>query len=192
MSPRTIGEQTAIAAIGDRLDRLTSHLRDSPRPSSGSSASEWFSFLASMKAIVGNSDNDASLIAGLMARDYLSRRLTMAPYCAAAKAQGAPGLDIDERTSTGERVIGEIKTTEPYKPNDLGAQQKTTFRKDFAKLNDADAPHRFFFVTSRRTFELMRRKYASEIPGVAVVLLPDGDELVGQPVAALSSPARTA
>jgi hypothetical protein len=73
----------------------------------------------------------------------------------------------------GERIVGEIKTTVPYGKNDLGAQQKTTFRKDFKKLNEANAPHKFFFVTSRRTFEIMQARYAHLIPDVQIILLVD-------------------
>lgn len=75
-------------------------------------------------------------------------------------------------------MVGEIKTTMPYGTNDLGSAQKAAFSKDFSKLNAASAGHRFLFVTERRTFELMRRKYASRIPGVSVVLLPSGESFV--------------
>src|SRR2546427_8105868 len=163
-------ELAALAAIGDRIARLAAHLREAPKPSAAYPALEWFAFLAGMKAIVGNGDMDVSLVAALIAREYLCNRLPMRPYDAAAKAQGAPGLDIDERTLDGERVVGEIRTTEPY-TNDLGAKQKEMFRKDFAKLNTADAPHKFFFVTSRRAYDLMKRRYVREIHGVVVVLL---------------------
>jgi hypothetical protein len=93
-----------------------------------------------MKAIVGNASNDMSFIAALMAKDYLYSTLPMVDYDAGLKPQGAPGLDIDERTSDGRRVVGEIKTTTPYNGPDLGAQQKAMFAKDFDKLNAASAP----------------------------------------------------
>ncbi len=118
-----------------------------------------------------------SFIAALMAKEYLCSAFPMADFDIGTKAQGAPGLDIDERTIEGHRVIGEIKTTTPYAGSDLGAQQRAMFEKDFAKLNKEDAPHKFFFVTDRATFQVVKRKYHTRIPGVTVVLLPLGESL---------------
>lgn len=169
-------ERAALEEVGRRIDLLADHLTKRPRPSDPASLADWFGYLDAMKAIVGNADNDASLVAALMAKEFLCRNLAMRPFDAAAKSQSAPGLDIDERTLEGARVTAEIKTTEPCGPRgDLGSNQKIKFREDFDKLNTADAAHRFFFVTSPRTFELMKRKYAREIPEVVVVLLPTGD-----------------
>jgi hypothetical protein len=77
--------------------------------------------LSGIKEIVGNASNDLSLVATLMAKEHLYRMLPMQPFDAALKPQGASGLDIDECTVDGERVVAEIKTTSPYRPNDLGA-----------------------------------------------------------------------
>lgn len=55
--------------------------------------------------------------------------------------------------------------------NDLGAKQKESFKHDFDKLNKTPAKHKFFFVTDTATFEVMQRKYASQIPEVKIVLL---------------------
>jgi len=141
-------------------------------------ASVLYAYLARMKEIQGNTDNGVSLVACLMAKEYLNRDLDMIPFDAAAKPQGAPGLDIDERTTAGARVVAEIKTTVPYGTNDLGAAQKNSFERDFAKLNAALGSNRYFFVTERRTFDLVRAKYARKIPGVKVVLLPSGESFV--------------
>jgi hypothetical protein len=113
-----------------------------------------------------------------MAKHYLMSKLPMSSFDAAQKPQGAPGLDIDARTIDGKRVVAEVKTTDPYQIEDLGAAQKTEFRKDFEKLRSVQAAHKFFFVTEVRTFEAMRKKYAREIPGITVVLLTTGDEYI--------------
>jgi hypothetical protein len=170
----TLRERRAVQAVLDRITALTQFLEDNPVPVDPPAA-VLYEYLARMKQIQGNTDNGASLVACLLAKSYLRARLGMEPFDAAEKAQGAPGLDIDARTIAGERVVGEIKTTVPYGAKDLGAQQKTAFEKDFKKLNSANAGHRFFSVTDRRTFALMRERYAQKIPGVSVVLLPDGD-----------------
>lgn len=133
----------------------------------------WLDTLREIRIIQGNTSNDLSLIACLLAKRYLSSRHLLLHFDAAAKPQGAPGLDIDIQTEDGQRIIGEIKTTIPYSgaKNDLGANQKASFLKDFEKLNKQDADHKYFFVTDHATFEVVNRKYLQNIPGVEVVLL---------------------
>jgi hypothetical protein len=141
-----------------------------------SSVIAWYKYLAMMKEIQGNTSNDISFVACLMAKEYLYRKLPMKPFDVASKPQGAPGLDLDERTQSNQRVIGEIKTTVPYKKDDLGAQQRESFKKDFQKLNSERADYKFFFVTEERTFNIIKKKYAQEIPGVTIVLLITGED----------------
>jgi hypothetical protein len=173
----TPGERQAVKEILDRIAALAGFLEKSPVPTDPD-LGVLYSYLAHLKEIQGNSNNDVSLVACLMAKEYLNRQLEMKPFNAVSKAQGAAGLDIDERTKAGARVVAEIKTTMPYGPKDLGAAQQSSFEKDFKKLDAAAAAHRFFFVTEPRTFELMRVKYAAKIPGVTVVLLPSGESFV--------------
>ena len=173
----TPGERQAVKEILDRIAELSRFLEKEPVPSDPSPGL-LYGYLARLKKIQGNADNDVSRVACLMAKEYLNRQLDMKPFDAVAKPQGAPGLDIDEHTKAGVRVVGEIKTTMPYGPKDLGAAQESSFEKDFKKLNAAAPAHRFFFVTEQRTFELMRVRYASKIPGVTVVLLPAGESFV--------------
>lgn len=173
----TSNERQAVKAILDRIAALALFLEKSPIPE-GAESDVLYSYLARMKEIQGNTDNGVSLVACLMAKEYLNHQLGMEPFDVSRKAQGAAGLDIDERTTAGARVVGEIKTTMPYGADDLGSAQRATFEKDFRKLNTASAEHRFFFVTEQRTFELMRVKYGSRIPGVTVVLLPSGESFV--------------
>jgi hypothetical protein len=69
--------------------------------------------------------------------------------------QGAPGIDIDVETSEGHRIVAEIKTTVPYKPSDFGGKQAESFKNDFAKLVEAEAAHKFLFVTDSRAFSAL-------------------------------------
>jgi hypothetical protein len=133
----------------------------------------WFDFLSRMRAIQGNTSNDYSFLACILAKRWLAERFDIGDFDAAAKPQGAPGLDIDLLTRDGKRIVGEIKTTVPYSgaKHDLGAQQKASFQKDFSKLNRAEADYKFFFVTDTATFDIVRQRYAQEIPGVEIVLL---------------------
>jgi hypothetical protein len=79
--------------------------------------------------------------------------------------------DVDVRTPDGRRLIAEIKTTDPYLPSDFGAQQKQRFLEDFAKLKNTVAELKYLFVTEGRTYEILARKYATQIPDVQIVLL---------------------
>lgn len=167
----TSNEQNQLAALERRQSELRNFVLEHPRPASDGSLSEWMAFLGAIKAITGNASNDLSFIATLLAKEYLCTALDMEPFDAALKPQGAPGLDIDERTRTGERVVAEIKTTVPYLATDLGAAQKATFRKDFRKLQLAEAPYKFFFLTDPRAYEVVIRKYETDLAGVSVVLL---------------------
>ncbi len=87
----------------------------------------WYSYITQIKRIIGNFDNDISFISCLMAKEFLCRRHSFNSIDVSAKSQSAPGLDIDEMTLDGHRVIAEIKATIPYKETDLGAQQKSMF-----------------------------------------------------------------
>ena len=97
---------------------------------------EWFGFLARFKDELGNFNTDVSLMATLMAKQYLEARLDLAPFDAALKPMGAPGLDIDERTITDERVVAEIRRHTLTDRDDLGAAQKTSFENDATNWRD--------------------------------------------------------
>lgn len=173
----TPSERAYLAAVHNQLERLQALLREIP--DADADAEDWFRFLAVMKAIQGNASNDLSFVATLLARDYLTYTLPLRLFDATAKPQGAPGLDIDQRTADGRRVVAEIKTTTPYQGSDLGAAQKKSFAADFAKLAAAEAEHKFLFVTDERTFEVLGRRYRPALAGVNVVLLPHGLSFVG-------------
>jgi len=170
----------------DTVTRLKTFLNESTLQPIHGSIPQWHGFLAQVKSILGNFNNRISFVALLMAKAYLVRKLALAPFDATSKAQGAPGLDIEERTLKGERVIGEIKTTEPYLMHDFGAQQLSMFKKDFDKLNAESAAYKFFFVSDSRSFELMKRKYAKRIPGVTFVSLLTNEECIATASSAAS------
>ncbi len=141
------------------------------------SPAEWYSALNELKQTLGNINNDISFIVTLLAKLYLKKRFGLFDFDAAAKPQGAPGLDIDEILPDSRRVVCEIKTTTPYIRSDFGAQQKTSFDKDFRKLADAEAGLKFMFVTEDATFKILcRPRYAAKLSGVAVVQLISEEE----------------
>lgn len=169
----TQSEQTFLQDMAKRLIRLREFL-NSADVESDKDILQWFSLVAQIKEIQGNSNNDVSFIACLMAKDFLAASFDLGEFDVAAKAQGAPGLDIDLQTLDGKHIIGEIKTTVLYSgaKNDLGAKQKESFKKDFEKLNKTPADYKYFFVTDAATFDIVKRKYTSLIPSEQVVLLP--------------------
>ncbi|RKQ13332.1 DUF7662 domain-containing protein [Ureibacillus endophyticus] len=137
---------------------------------------EQFELLKGLRRILGNVDNDMSFLGCLLIKEFLQSRHDFPELNMALKAQGSPGLDIDEMTVDGKRVIGELKTTYPYKENDLGAQQKNSFLKDFDKLQRNDAEYKYFFLTEQHTFDIVCAKYLNHLQGVYIVLLPDAIE----------------
>ena len=167
----TENERQALVQILRRLTDLKDFLNQPGLPDTSTGLHEWLFYLDAIKQITGNASNGMSLVGCMMAKEYLSQNLPMKPYDAALKPQGASGLDVDEQTIDGRRVIGEVKTTTPFKLNDFGAAQISSFRKDFAKLTLTPADFKFLFVTNLLAFDVLQRKYAKLIPDVTVVLL---------------------
>ncbi|MBD8034599.1 DUF7662 domain-containing protein [Solibacillus merdavium] len=130
---------------------------------------EQFELLKGLRRILGNIDNDMSFLGCLLIKEFLQSRHGLSDLKMALK----PGLDIDELTADGKRVIGELKTTYPYLENDFGSQQKSSFLNDFEKLQRNDAQFKYFFVTEPRTYEIVCAKYLTYLEGVKVVLLPN-------------------
>jgi hypothetical protein len=173
MNQMTPGEQGYLHKLAKRLITLQNFL-NSLDVKDDLAIDQWFEWLAQIKEIQGNSNNDISFTACLMAKAYLIREFgEIDDFDVSAKPQGAPGLDIDIQTRAGKRIIGEIKTTVPYSGarSDLGAQQKDAFQKDFAKLNNTPADYKYFFVTDATTYNIVKRKYAHQIPGVEIIQL---------------------
>lgn len=167
LTPR---EQEYCNAIADRIGRLRA-LLNARTFEMGAEPPAWYDFLSVLREIQGNSSNDLSFVATLLAKRYLAEEHG-AQFCAAEKPQGAPGIDIDVNGEDGARIVAEIKTTLPYQPRDFGAQQAAMFKKDFAKLVLAEAKHKYLFVTEPRAFDVLRKpKYSNLMPGVRVVLL---------------------
>jgi len=173
MNQMTPGEQEYLHKLAKRLIRLRDFL-NSLDVEVDVAIDQWFEWLAQIKEIQGNSNNDISFMACLMAKAYLVKEFgEIDGFDVSAKPQGAPGLDIDVQTLKGQRIIGEIKTTVPYSGarNDLGAQQKQALMTDFSKLNKTTADYKYFFVTDSATYNIVKRKYANQIPGVQVIQL---------------------
>lgn len=132
-----------------------------------------FELLKGLRRLLGNVDNDMSFLGCLLIKEFLQGRHNLPDLNMALKAQGSPGLDVDEMTVDGKRIIGELKTTYPYKESDLGAQQKSSFLKDFEKLQRNEAEYKYFFVTELKTYEIICNKYYQHLLGVQIILLPE-------------------
>jgi hypothetical protein len=167
-------EQLYLNNIRERIGRLQSFLNNNALPDD-SDIGSLFAFVEELRGILGNSANLQSFLSILLAKVYLVTRFDIDDFDAAEKAQGASGLDIDVQTRIGQRIVGEIKSTIPYGETELGAAQKKEFRKDFAKLNAAQADYKFFFVTHQETYNIVQKRYLKEIPHVETVLLTASD-----------------
>ena len=178
----TEGEQRYCSDIADRVAQVRDFLNANtlaqpPDPT------QWHSFISTFRKIQGNISNDGSFIATLLVKEYLRSKFSV-DFDAAAKPQGAPGIDIDVKSAEGDRIVAEIKTTVPYQASDFGAQQAASFKKDFAKLAASDAMHKFLFVTDSTAFEALKRdKYTRLMPGVRIVHLASGREHAAYPSA---------
>ena len=88
---------------------------------------------------------------------------------ALTRRAGAPGIDIEARTTDGKVIVGELKTTKPYQPN-FGAAQRTTILKDLMRLAKTNAYYRFLFVVDPEAYRaLSHSSFASQAPGIEVV-----------------------
>lgn len=132
---------------------------------------EQFNSLKNLRRILGNIDNDMSFMGCLLMKEFLQAKHEVPDLNMAAKAQGAPGLDLDVLTLDGKRIIGELKTTYPYQQHDFGAQQKVGILNDFSKLHRHNAKYKYFFVTELKAFNILQAKYSQYLNGVQLVLL---------------------
>lgn len=173
----TPNEQRHVKAVGQKLENVKTLLNKTVL-SEAAPMSEWLNCLITMKEIVGNAHNDLNTVACLMAKDYLCRRLAMRDYDALAKAHGAKGLDIDEQTLDGQRVIAEIKTTGAFGYKDIRQPQKDAILEDFHRLRATEATHKFFFVVDADVFAIIKRKYSAHALGVVTVLISTGEDFL--------------
>jgi len=123
-----------LSSTGTRLSKTRDALNDLDVAGLGYDSRGWLTALAALKAIAGNTSNDVSFVACLLAKAFLLQRYSVTTFDVAEKAQGAQGLDIDIMTRDGQRIVAQVKTTTPYKPHDFGAQQWHTIKRDFQKL----------------------------------------------------------
>ncbi len=173
----TENESDSLQRTIDRLEQLRQFLDAHELPHADTPPHVWFiKYLADMKAIQGNVNNDLSFVSCLLAKDYLLQRFEIPSFDVALRSQSANGLDIDERTMAGERIIGEIKTTTPHYAVKFGAAQTVSLKKDFRKLQKHQAEHKFMFVTDDMAFSVIARSFCSDLRGVKLVCLTSGNE----------------
>jgi hypothetical protein len=167
MNDLGLSEAKMLANLQDKLTALRDLLLgDMPE-----SLEQWNTYLAQIKQVTGNLSNDASFVAGVLAKQFLIAHHPIQEYDSVLKPQGAPGLDIDLVTNNGKRVIGEIKTTEPYGERDFGSNQKVAIMNDLRKLQRETAESKYLFVTSQRAYQILQARYQKYLSGIEVVLL---------------------
>ncbi|MGN6285504.1 MAG: hypothetical protein ACTHM2_10175 [Afipia sp.] len=170
----TAAESRFCELIRQKDHTLRSYL-DSNRLPNSMDARDWLSYLTGIKSALGNLSNDLGFIATLLIKNYLQKRFGgVVDFDAAAKPQGAAGVDIDVRTTDGRTIIGELKTTKPYQPG-FGAAQRTAIIKDLTRLAASAADYRFMFVVDSDAFSaLCKPSLATRAPGVEIVDLVTG------------------
>ena len=179
--PQAIGstEQRYLESVAHRLERLRGFLDAYPIPAPEQNAAEWFNFLNGIKRLLGNFNQSLDLTAMLLVKEYLTMKHSDVEFNTAGKSQGAPGLDIDVMTRTGQRIVAALKTLAPHHEHDFGSQQKSAVLRDFAKLAAARAEHKYLFLTAPEAFDVIWRRYRQRVEGVVVVSVADGREFMG-------------
>ena len=167
-------ERKRFGEVVGVVQRLRGLLSDSTPDSED--VRTWLRYLAALKTLQGNSSNDMSFLACLLAKEYLEQQHGPLGLDVAAKAQGAAGLDIDVTTTAGARIVAEVKTMTPYRVREFGGNQRTAFKKDFAKLRTEVATHTYLFVTDPVAYQVLLMHYEADLAGVNLVLL-DPDDL---------------
>jgi len=164
-------EQEKVNDISMKLKQISSFIKTS-FSNSDQEIEQIFNVLMGLKSIQGKIHNDSSFIATLSAKKFLCAKYKEINFDATDKAQGAPGLDIDFRTKDDSRIIGEIKTTFPYKKHDFGANQQDNIMNDLRKLQSENADEKYFFLTENESFNILKKdKYKDYLNGISVVLL---------------------
>ena len=166
-------EMNYIDILSEKIDKVREFLTEKMSSDfSNESLIEQYQMMKDVRRVIGNIDNDLSFLGCLLIKELLYQRHSFAELNMALKPQGSPGLDVEETTIDGKKIIGELKTTFPYKEYDLGANQKSNFMKDFEKLQHNVADYKYFFVTESKTFDIVREKYSQYLKGINLVLLP--------------------
>ena len=164
-------EKAELLNIANKIQRIRDFLSKHSLSTEGCDLIRWYDFLAQVKDLFGNFNNDLSFMATLLIKPYPG-----IAFDAASKSQSAPGLDIDILTPDGKRIVGEVKTVYPYNETDFGSAQRESFFQDFAKLAKAQADRKYLFLAEPRAFEVVQAKYRDGLGSVTVVSLTEGKE----------------
>ncbi|MBX3514560.1 MAG: hypothetical protein KIT15_04685 [Xanthobacteraceae bacterium] len=166
----TEAENRFCSSIAAKDSALRQYLEENKLPEE-INALQLFSFLTGIKNALGNINNDIAFAATLIIKIYLRERFNIVDFDAGGKAQGAPGIDIEAKTSDGKVIVGELKTTKPYQPG-FGAAQRTSIIKDLDRLSRTKADYRFMFVTDEEAFlALSGSSFRSRLEGIELVNL---------------------
>ena len=173
----TEAEKGALTNFKIRYSHLRKFLLKTRVPENDTTQ-EWYSYLAKLREELGNFYNELRLVAVIMAKEYLMAHFDIRQCGSPASAPGASRLDIDVKTRSGARIIGEVTTAKPYENNDFGAHQIETFRKEVDMLRHINSKYKYFFVTEAAAFEALKKSnYQSLFSGIQIVYLPSGISL---------------
>lgn len=169
----TKNEINEINAIYKKVNAIKEFMNSNEFPEQQSNIIEIFNYLDKLRSTQGNINNDISLIATLLSKEYIVKTHGgQWSFDAAEKKQGANGLDIDIQYDKQERLVAEIKTTVPYHQHDFGAAQRESIQRDIDKLNNASAQYKYFFVTNLRAYEILQKEsYKNRMKNITLVLL---------------------
>lgn len=169
LSPKLTNAELRFCDSIREKDRALRQFLDDVSFPVGTDAQDWLTYLTGIKTALGNLNNTLGFVATLMVKSYLERRFGILDFDAAGKPQGASGIDIEASTPDGLRIVGELKTTKPYRPG-FGAAQRKAIIKDLSRLAASNADHRFMFVVDADAFSaLCRPALSRRAPAIEIV-----------------------
>jgi|SRR6267143_7084655 len=101
--PLAVGERKYLDRLENKMRNLLGLLAKGIPDLTSSEIGVAYRWLVEIKMVLGNLNNDVSFVGALLAKDFLLKRHRISGIDISLKAQGAPGLDIDETTSDGDR-----------------------------------------------------------------------------------------
>ncbi|MEK5420675.1 hypothetical protein MKZ08_01200 [Viridibacillus sp. FSL R5-0477] len=133
---------------------------------------EQFDVVRSWKRMLGNIEQDMNLLASQLVIEFLIGKYDIPSFSADKTQQDSSTFTYDETTTEGNRILATLRTVIPALPNDFGPHQKGGMLHDFRTLNSKQAYAKYFFVTEVLTFKIVQQKYAQQLSGISLVLLP--------------------
>lgn len=79
------------------------------------------------------------------------------------------GADIEGLSGDGQAVVAEVKGTDPYHGDRLGAAQRNSIEWDIRKLEAHPAPHKYLFLIGQRAVDAVTHQFRNRLSRITVL-----------------------